>query len=241
MKNLPYLFVWLLSATLTACDPPAKENESAPGFKYIISIADEYRGTYFEYDASKRITKMTSRHKETTYAYPDAHTIVENTPYGVNTYTTGPKGRMVSGVLEDDGDAGECSFAYSDGYLAGFTENWGAISASGAAEWQGGNMTSMNVSALGSEVYSMKYGPLSNKYNFDLNQFLVGFYSPPILNLGKPSANLVTEMTLAGYVGQTKQFEDVTTYTYETDADGYVTLIHVKEEGTEYTLTVTCE
>ncbi len=229
--------VFLFLAALLACDPPEPAPEPRPSVKYIASLSGD-DGAVFEYDDQMRIVKITTAHGEKQYDYPDAATLRETNPDGSETYALDSEGRAVSGAFNDGGAKGSCTFTYAEGYLSGYAETWPFVSGSGTFIWQGGNMTTVEVIAGDREVYSCTYGTLTNKYNIDLNQFLMGLFSPA-LTIGNRSANLMSGLTLTGYWGSEKAYEETTSYTYETDVDGNVTKIHVQKGARTYTLEVT--
>jgi YD repeat-containing protein len=158
-------------------------------------------------------------------------------PY-VATFISGENGYLTSGNLAYVGGGNDESWigTYNNaGYLIKSEINSDDDSESYDFTWSGGNM--MQVSYEGG-VADYEYSDVANNSlsNLDLNYLITTSFAAPFLGiaglLGKRSANMIETMSITLDVG----LSDSTSYTYETDSDGFVTKIK-RVDGTVLTIT----
>jgi hypothetical protein len=163
-------------------------------------------------------------------------------PY-VTTFISGENGYLTSGNLAYVGGGNEESWigTYNNaGYLIKSELNSDDDIESYDVTWSGGNMmqVSHEVGVADYEYSDVANNPLCN---LDLNYLITGGLVVPFLGiaglLGKRSANMIETMSITFDFG----LSDKTSYTYETDSDGFVTKITRVNEyptyGMVYTIT----
>lgn len=162
------------------------------------------------------------------------------------TYTL-EDGRTVKSVVEDD-DAFE--YSYKDGYLTQCVWTQGSDEEKYAYTFKSGNLTQHIWSEKyeedgkteeDSETYDITYGKQSNNMNLDLLDIILGIYpnDASLLGIaGNRSVNL-PEKAVCTYTyidedtGKEVKCEDIYTFTYKTDAEGYITEINTTYTGKE--------
>ena len=228
-------------ALLAACNKDDDGNDvKQPELlaKKITKIEEVGEGTKeFTYNKEGKIETINSY--KVTYG-------TKEVKYDGVTYTL-EDGRTVKSVVEDD-DAFE--YSYKDGYLTQCVWAKGSDEEKYAYTFKSGNLTQFIWSGKyeedgkteeDSETYDITYGKQSNNMNLDLLNIILGIYphNASLLGIaGNRSVNL-PEKAVGTYTytdedtGKEVKCEDICTFTYKTDAEGYITEINTTYTGKE--------
>ena len=227
--------------TITVTQKKEKEDGTIPTDLKLVKRIDEfesdtasvaYSSTSFEYDSENRLVKILSNGGAaiTSIVYA-ANTVRIDFPWDESvTYSLNS-----AGYVEDSGTE---TWSYDgNGYLSR-QQNKSDAESYNSYTWQNGNLKSYvcksvlpNDSHYITETISVEYGALLNKNcGIDLAQFVAvaglnGSSYAPIYDLfGKSVKNLPSR-------AEVQPWDGIFTYSYETDANGYITKITA---GTQY-------
>ncbi len=225
MKKLYFAAAAVVSMLIFTGCPGNGPAPVEPNSGLISEIAGDGERITFTYDDRNRLTRVTYSDGEYTgYAYPDAMTIIESSGNGSSTYTLNASRYLETLSVQGGTDSYSIDFTYQDHYL----ESYVVVLDEDDQEtstftWENGNLKS--VQETQGVNYTFKYGTTANKASIDLNYFFVMGDMPSIRGiLGKPSANLATEIAYSD-----GENSDVVKFRYDTDAEGYVRWIFVTD------------
>ena len=240
MKSSKFIIPCLLFAILllsAGCNKEEKESLSVRLVRKVVYYENDDNGVMhnksheYRYDAQNRITEMIFSDENGTgissfFTYPAENIIV----YGSEAYMLNNDGSFVSWSV---GDRLIMTFAYADGYLQRrehYTE-FGTIPVTNSETytWENGNITNIKLELIFYTdpptsysttlfyEYSIPNKPSSMDFTHDYVGIPCGWY-------GKSALNLPSKVTNKG-----DNFQNVTTYRYETDDKGYPIRIFVQE------------
>ena len=224
-----FLLLPLLAIILNSCH---KAEDKGRLVSSIDFVGSDYTARY-EYDTRNRLIKIGDAYAN--YTYPSAKTIVITKNTGdVDTLTLNKEGNVVSAVYNKDNTT---TYTYFNGFLTKIETVGGRSNHTSTLTWDNGNIRTIGSSSSNSwETYTFEYDSTLNK-STSLDIFFLAAGNIKIK--GDLSFGLFGKS--CQYLPSKVMFKDkyrfgasdntyVTTYRYETDSDGYVTNIYVKDE-----------